>query len=86
MRGIVDKLIGEQKPTVGRIVHVFNQDVKDCVSMPAIVQNTASDGFYAVLFMPHGRIEEIALPYDQNVVRGDLNGGAKLYWRWPERS
>lgn len=80
----------EQKPSVGRIVHVFCRSMKEDALMgigpyPAIVYKVGKDGssVHCQAF-PRGKLEmhwQLAVPYS------DKNGneGGEIWWEWPER-
>lgn len=73
------------KPTVGRIVHVFNLGLDSTVPCAAIVTDVWRDLDMSVnvcVFLPHGgTVGYSHVPqYNADVPRGD-----KPYWKWPPR-
>lgn len=79
-----------QKPSVGRIVHVFCRSMQHdgligIGPYPAIVFKVDDDGTSVhVQVFPRGKVEillEYAVPFSDK----DGNEGRDLWWDWPER-
>jgi hypothetical protein len=67
---------GQLKPSVGRIVHVTDDDNGECLA--AIVTGTYSDS---------DNIDALVMSrHDDWHLRGIVSGGVRGNWHWPERA
>lgn len=74
-----------QKPTVGRIVHVFSRG-HDYVGPYAAIVTRVLDGDEVIdctLFTPwHAATRLTRIPFSDH----DGNDGREMWWDWPERA
>lgn len=77
-----------QKPSIGRIVHVYDEDRKHASingvgPYPAIITFVHPDGSINASGFPHYIISDMEhLPFSPD---GQKVGDVPIWWRWPER-